>query len=70
MPGAFDHISMCCCAAVKRALRCLPRIALPVLVFVCSHIPGPHCKQSHEKVLRGFEPRSLDSESRVLAVTP
>ena len=32
--------------------------------FLAEESPGRH------KVLRGFEPRSLDSESRVLTVTP
>ena len=39
----------------------------------CSRASGPWLPQDEgkvKKVLRGFEPRSLDSESRVLTVTP
>ena len=38
----------------------------PPVVFFLKSVP---CPQSHQ-VSRGFEPRSLDSESRVLTVTP
>ena len=38
-------------------------VALPCLI-------GIHYAGAHEEVPRGFEPRSLDSESRVLTVTP
>ena len=36
----------------------------------CDGLPRPMCHLGLSKASRGFEPRSLDSESRVLTVTP
>ena len=56
----------------RKARRCG---GLRGVLLECRSQAGPAPKQaplllSANKVLRGFEPRSLDSESRVLAVSP